>query len=156
MPVPASSSVNRFRSSVIAIVSMYVRGPQGDVIETEVMSTSGDAEPATGVVRPGERRWLTWDRQDLAAGVEPPMVGYVYLASIVTRKISDFDDDPGFNSMGELIAWTKLGSIEALHWSCSHALESLAADNDIVAQSASLKQPRLCQALAEDIDDNEL
>lgn len=137
MPVPASSSVGRFRQCVIAIVSMYVRGPQGDVIETEVMSTMGDADPAPGASRPRQRRWLTWDKQDLDAGVEPPMVGYVYLASIVTGKIRDFDDDPGFDSMGELIAWTKLGSIEALHWSCFHALESFAADSDMMAQSVS-------------------
>ena len=132
MSVPTSSSVGRFRQYVIAIVSMYVRGPQGDVIEAEVMSAIGDADPGLPT-RALQRRWLTWDKQDLDAGVEPPLVGNVYLASMVSGKFRKFDDDPDFNSMGELIAWTKLGSIESLRQSCLHALASFAEDNDMMA-----------------------
>ena len=132
MSVPTSGSVGHFRQYVIAIVSMYVRGPQGDVIEAEVMSTIGDADPGLPT-RALQRRWLTWDKQDLDAGVEPPLVGNVYLASMVSGKFRKFDDDPDFNSMGELIAWTKLGSIESFHQSCDHALASFAEDNDMMA-----------------------
>ena len=132
MSVPTSGSVGHFRQYVIAIVSMYVRGPQGDVIEAEVMSAIGDADPGLPT-RALQRRWLTWDKQDLDAGVEPPLVGNVYLASMVSGKFRKFDDDPDFNSMGELIAWTKLGSIESLRQSCLHALASFAEDNDMMA-----------------------
>ena len=133
MSVPTSGSVGHFRQYVIAIVSMYVRGPQGDVIEAEVMSTIGDADPGPAVNRALQRRWLTWDKQDLDEGVEPPLVGNVYLASMVSGKFREFDDDPHFNSMGELISWTKLGSIESLHQSCLHALASFAEDNAMMA-----------------------